>query len=59
MLHSRTKHIEIKNHFIKDHVQKGHIELVFMPTENQLTDIFTKLLGEDWFYKIHKELEKP
>ena len=33
--HSRTKHIEIRHHFIRDHVQKGDIELVFIDTSHQ------------------------
>ncbi|GJT30794.1 retrovirus-related pol polyprotein from transposon TNT 1-94 [Tanacetum coccineum] len=33
VLHSRTKHIDIRYHFIKDHILKGDIELHFIPTE--------------------------
>ncbi|GJZ01054.1 retrovirus-related pol polyprotein from transposon TNT 1-94 [Tanacetum coccineum] len=33
MLHSRTKHIDIRHHFIKDHILKGDIELHSVPTE--------------------------
>jgi len=33
--HSRSKHIEIKHHFIRDHVNKKEIELIFVDTENQ------------------------
>ncbi|GJW82829.1 retrovirus-related pol polyprotein from transposon TNT 1-94 [Tanacetum coccineum] len=44
VLHSRTKHIDIMYHFIRDHVLKGDIELHFIPTEYQLADIFTKPL---------------
>nr|KYP74060.1 Copia protein [Cajanus cajan] len=47
VLHSRTKHIEIKHHFIRDHVQKGTFDLVYVKTEEQLADIFTKPLLED------------
>ncbi|RDX80226.1 Copia protein, partial [Mucuna pruriens] len=47
ILHSRAKHIEIKHHFIRDYVQKGILDLKFINTENQLTDIFTKPLPED------------
>ena len=32
--HSRTKHIEIRHHFIRDHVQNENIILEFMPTED-------------------------
>ena len=46
VLHSKTKHIEIKYHFIKDHVMNGDIEFHFVPTECQLDDFFTKPLDE-------------
>ena len=49
VLHSRTKHIDIRYHFIRDHVMKGDVELHFMPTENQLADLFTKPLDESRF----------
>ena len=42
--HSRTKHIEIRHHFLRDHVQKGDCVLEFVDTKNQLVDIFTKPL---------------
>ena len=50
--HSKTKHIEIMHHFIKDHVQKGEIEIKFVKTENHLVDLFTKLLVHDRFNKL-------
>ena len=56
VLHSRTKHIEIRHHFLRDHVQNGDIKLIFVSSENQLADIFTKPLSEDQFCKIRKEL---
>ncbi|GJR63994.1 hypothetical protein Tco_0010059 [Tanacetum coccineum] len=40
--HTRTKHIDVRYHFIKDHVEKGTIELYFVGTEFQLADLFTK-----------------
>ncbi|GJZ69207.1 retrovirus-related pol polyprotein from transposon TNT 1-94 [Tanacetum coccineum] len=42
--HSRTKHIDIRFHLIKEHVENGVIELYFVNTEYQLADIFTKAL---------------
>nr|GFC21489.1 copia protein [Tanacetum cinerariifolium] len=47
--HSRTKHIVVRYHFIKEHVQKGTIELYFFKTDYQLADIFTKALPADRF----------
>ncbi|GJY88989.1 retrovirus-related pol polyprotein from transposon TNT 1-94 [Tanacetum coccineum] len=41
VLHSRTKHIDIRYHFIRDHILKGDIELHFIPTQSVLADIFS------------------
>ncbi|GJZ46327.1 hypothetical protein Tco_0593923 [Tanacetum coccineum] len=56
VLHSRTKHIDIRYHFIRDHVLKGDIELHFIPTQYQLADIFTKPLDEPTFKRLIVEL---
>ena len=56
VLHSRTKHIDIRYHFIRDHILKGDIELHFIPTEYQLADIFTKPLDEPTFSRLKAEL---
>nr|GFC22526.1 copia protein [Tanacetum cinerariifolium] len=45
--HSRTKHIVVRYHFIKEHVEKSTIELYFVKTDYQLADIFTKALPAD------------
>nr|GEW45763.1 hypothetical protein [Tanacetum cinerariifolium] len=45
--HSRSKHIDIRYHFIKEQVENGMIELYFVNTEYQLVDLFTKALGRD------------
>ncbi|GKE25734.1 retrovirus-related pol polyprotein from transposon TNT 1-94 [Tanacetum coccineum] len=42
--HSRSKHINIRYHFIKEQVENGVVELYFVRTEYQLADIFTKAL---------------
>nr|GFB18296.1 retrovirus-related Pol polyprotein from transposon TNT 1-94 [Tanacetum cinerariifolium] len=47
--HSRTKHIAVRYHFIKEHVEKGTIELYFVKTAYQLADLFTKALPVDRF----------
>ncbi|GJU95200.1 retrovirus-related pol polyprotein from transposon TNT 1-94 [Tanacetum coccineum] len=56
VLHSRTKHIDIRYHFIRDHILKGDIELHFIPTEYQLADIFTKPLDELTFTRLKAKL---
>ncbi|GKB64985.1 retrovirus-related pol polyprotein from transposon TNT 1-94 [Tanacetum coccineum] len=45
--HSRTKHIDVRYHFIKEQVEKGIVELFFVRIEYQLADLFTKALPED------------
>ncbi|GKC77214.1 hypothetical protein Tco_1127988 [Tanacetum coccineum] len=44
---SRSKHIDIRFHFIKEHVENGVIELYFVNMEYQLTDIFIKALAKE------------
>ncbi|GJW55165.1 hypothetical protein Tco_0099250 [Tanacetum coccineum] len=44
---SRSKNIDIRFHFIKEHVENGMIELYFVNSEYQLADIFTKALGRE------------
>ena len=54
--HNRTKHIDIRYHFLRDHQQKGDIEIAYVSTHNQLADIFTKPLDEKTFSKLRNEL---
>ncbi|GJU40842.1 retrovirus-related pol polyprotein from transposon TNT 1-94 [Tanacetum coccineum] len=56
VLHSMTKQIDIRYHFIRDHILKGDIELHFVSTDLQLPDIFTKSLGEPSFTRLVAEL---
>ena len=46
ILHSRTKHIDVRYHFIRDHVMHVKVELHFISTDFQLADLFTKPLDE-------------
>nr|GEZ42246.1 retrovirus-related Pol polyprotein from transposon TNT 1-94 [Tanacetum cinerariifolium] len=54
--HTRTKHIDVRYHFIKDHVEKGTIELYFVGTEYQLADLITKYLPEARFKFLVEKL---
>nr|GEX22164.1 reverse transcriptase domain-containing protein [Tanacetum cinerariifolium] len=47
--HLRTKHIAVRYHFIKEHVENGTIKLHFVKTGYQLDDLFTKALMVDRF----------
>nr|GFA50640.1 copia protein [Tanacetum cinerariifolium] len=54
--HTQTKHIDVRYHFIKDHVEKGTIELYSGGTEYQLADLFTKSLPEARFKFLVEKL---
>ncbi|GKE37764.1 retrovirus-related pol polyprotein from transposon TNT 1-94 [Tanacetum coccineum] len=54
--HSRTKHIDVRYHFIKEQVEKGIVELFFVGTEYQLADLFTKDLSQDRFQYLIRRL---
>jgi hypothetical protein len=54
--HYRTKHIDIWHHFLRDHVIKWDIVISYVGTNDQLADIFTKLLDEKRFLELQSEL---
>ncbi|GKC24444.1 hypothetical protein Tco_1026594 [Tanacetum coccineum] len=52
--HSKTKHIDIRYHFIKEHIERGTVEIYFVGIEYQLADLFTKALPKERFeYLVH------
>nr|GEX55360.1 ribonuclease H [Tanacetum cinerariifolium] len=55
--YSRTKHITVRYHFIKEHVEKGTLELYFVKTDYQLADLFTKALPADRFNYLVRRIE--
>jgi hypothetical protein len=48
--HERTKHIDIRHHFIRNDVKNGEYELKWIPTKYQLADIFTKAVSQVQFH---------
>jgi hypothetical protein len=50
--HSRTKHIDIRYHFLRDHAIKGDIVISHVGTNDQLPDIFTKPLDGKQFREL-------
>jgi hypothetical protein len=54
--HSCTKHIDIQYHFLRDHQQRGDIDIYHISTDNQLADIFTNPLDEKRFCRLRSEL---
>ncbi|GJR59956.1 retrovirus-related pol polyprotein from transposon TNT 1-94 [Tanacetum coccineum] len=55
--HSRTKHIEIRHHFLRDNVQKGHISIEKVPPVDNIADILTKPLKRESFNYLRLGLE--
>lgn len=45
VLHARTKHIDVDRYFVRDKAQEGFILPKFVPSSQQLTDVFTKAFG--------------
>jgi len=56
VLHSRSKHIDVRHHFLRDHVEKKTITLDYIPTEEQIADILTKPLELDSYSRIRRTM---
>ncbi|CAL8174550.1 unnamed protein product [Prunus armeniaca] len=56
VFHSRSKHIELRHHFIKKLVEDGEIELKFCGTDEQIADVFTKALPREKFCYFRERL---
>ena len=54
--HKRSKHIDIKYHFIRDHVKQKTVKLEYCSTTEQVTDFFTKTLPTDNFTRLRAKL---
>ena len=52
--HGRTKHVDIKYHFIRDEVEAGRIKISYCPTEDMIGDMFTKRLAIQKFQKFRE-----
>jgi hypothetical protein len=50
--HARTKHIDIRYHFIREAVEDGKVSVVYIPTNDNPVDIFTKPLAKVKFRKF-------
>jgi hypothetical protein len=49
VFHKKMRHVKRRHYFLRDHVEKGDIEMSYIDTERQLADIFTKLLNSSRF----------
>jgi hypothetical protein len=53
---SRSKHIDVKHHFVRDEVEAGSIKVEWISTQHQLADILTKPLGPHVFLRLREEV---
>jgi hypothetical protein len=56
IFHKKMRHVERRHHFLRDHVEKGDIEMRYIDTERQLTNIFIKLLDSSQFANLWEGL---
>ena len=56
VLHSKTKHIPIKYHFLREQVAQKVVKLEYVPTKEQTADIFTKPLARESFQYLRDKL---
>jgi hypothetical protein len=56
VFHNKTKHVDTKYHYTRTLIAKGIIKPVYCPSEDQISDIFTKPLGKIKFTKFREEL---
>lgn len=54
--HSRAKHIDIKYHFVREHVTNGRLRIQHVDTKDQLADIMTKPLSQHIFTNLRQRL---
>jgi hypothetical protein len=62
VMHSKTKHIPIKYHFLRDQVTQKIVKIVYLDTKEQIADIFTKPLPRSTFENLRHKLgviQKP
>jgi hypothetical protein len=57
VFHDRSKHIEVRYHFIRGCIKDGTVTVEFVGTDDQLADIFTKALGRVRFQRICEKIK--
>ena len=56
VLHGRSKHIDVRFHFLRELIKDGIIELIHCNTKEQLSDVMTKPLKLEIFFKMREKL---
>ncbi|MCO5553848.1 hypothetical protein L7F22_007374 [Adiantum nelumboides] len=56
IFHARTKHIEVHYHYVRERLSAGEISLAYVPTQDNLADLFTKALSREKLQALRKAL---
>ena len=56
VFHEQTKHVNVHYHYIRQLVEDGTIDLQYVPTMDQTSNVLTKPLGTDKFVKFRRQL---
>ena len=56
IMHSKTKHIPIKYHYLREQVSQKDVKLEYIDTKEQIADIFTKPLPKEAFERLRKKM---
>lgn len=56
VFHDRSKHIELRFHFIRECVEKNRVKVQYISTSEKLADILTKPLGRDRFCELRSRI---
>lgn len=54
--HDRSKHINVKYHYIRECIEEGRVDVESVDTKSQMADILTKALGRDQFVKLRSKI---
>lgn len=54
--HKRSKHVDIRYHFIREKYMSQDIDLEFVPSKDQLADILTKILSKELFHNLRTRI---
>jgi hypothetical protein len=55
VFYGRAKYIKVRHHFLRDHIEKGDIEMKYIDTERQLADIIIKPIDATHFASLRRE----
>ena len=54
--HARSKHFDVQNHFVREKVENGVIDIIYIPTDDNIADAFTKALPKAKHRKFRENL---